>query len=185
MTLEEMTYSILQNEGGLSDNPDDSGGITNYGISLAFAEDHPDFFDLDGDGVVTANDIRELTTDRAMQAYVMYFYQPARLDQIPDIAFVRLQIFDLAVNTGVNSFTGESEAIKVLQHAVGTYVDGLLGPMTLKAIQDMQATVGAAVLNNKIVDARLHFYDEVVAAHPEDQEFLNDWRQRANKYRVA
>ena len=73
------TYAIkytLDFEGGLSDNPNDSGGITNHGVSLAFASStgNRKLFDKDRDGDIDRNDIKLLTTEDAIEAFKIYFW---------------------------------------------------------------------------------------------------------------
>lgn len=182
--LDKMTAEIMKNEGGFVDDPSDSGGATKYGISLNFAKGHPAFFDLNGDGEVTVDDIKALTPAKAAEAYVDFFYQPARLDQLPNVSNLVMQLFDCAVNMGVNVEDGETEAVKILQHALGLAADGEIGPKTLSAVNAYIAAHGAVALNNAVVDARKTFYAQVVAAHPVDTKFLKGWDTRADKYRA-
>lgn len=65
---------ILKNEGGLTDDPYDAGGITNYGVCLRFAQDTGDLelFDVDHDGKITREDIKKLTIDDATEAFKKY-----------------------------------------------------------------------------------------------------------------
>lgn len=182
--LDKMTAEIMGNEGGFVNDPSDSGGATSYGISLNFAKGHPAFFDLDGDGAVTVADIKALTPAKASEAYVDFFFTPARLDQLPNVSNVVMQLFDCAVNMGVNVEDGETEAVKILQHALGLAADGEIGPKTLAAVNTYIATHGAVALNNAVVSARETFYAQVVAAHPADTKFLEGWDKRADKYRA-
>lgn len=182
--LAKMTAEIEASEGGFVDDPSDSGGATKYGISLNFAKGHPAFFDVNGDGTVTVEDIKALTAAQAAEAYVEFFYTPARLDQLPNVSNIVMQVFDMAVNMGVNIADGESEAVKVLQHALALTADGEIGPQTLNAVNALVNAGRATYLNNSIVDARIKVYEEIVAAHPQDAKFLKGWENRANKYRA-
>ena len=51
---------IMDFEGGLTDHPNDIGGITKYGVSLRFAKDTGDLelFDKDHDNDIDRNDIK-------------------------------------------------------------------------------------------------------------------------------
>ena len=181
--MQPILDEICNNEGGYVDDPQDAGGITNYGISVNFAKDHVAFFDLNHDGVVDGMDIKALTPTLAKQAYMQFFIQPAKLDTIPDGSTIRMQLCDLAVNSGVRYSDGHTEAVIVLQRAVNAPVDGILGAGTLAILMAAIQTHGAIVVNNSVVDQRIAFYKKVVAAHPEDQKFLAGWEKRANKYR--
>jgi lysozyme family protein len=184
LSLSQMTADILRNEGGFVNDPNDAGGITNYGISVRFAKSHPAFFDVNGDGEVDEADIKALTPDKAQQAYVEYFFLPAHLSLLPNVLNIQMQVFDTAVNTGVRYTDGEAEAVKIIQHAVGIDADGELGAATVRAVFDKMQMLGAIALNNAIVEARISFYSQVETAHPEDKRFVPGWINRANKYKV-
>ncbi len=183
-TLAQMTAEILRNEGGFVDDPQDSGGVTNYGISVNFAKDHPEFFDFDKDHDVDREDIRKITPQQAADAYIRYFFVPAHFDKLPNVSNIMFQAFDMAVNMGVRYRDGESQATKCIQHAVGAPVDGVLGDQTLLYLKSKIGEVGVIAANNLIVDARDHFYEQVVVAHPHDAKFLPGWKKRAERYRA-
>lgn len=99
---------ILAAEGGYVNDPNDPGGETNFGISR---RQYPDL------------DIRALTRDQATVIYKRDYWTPVRGDSIPWPLCA--YVFDAAVNQGV------FPAIKMLQRALDTVQDGLLGPVTL------------------------------------------------------
>jgi lysozyme family protein len=130
MTFDEAFTALIGNEGGISDNPADKGGLTKYGISQ---RSYPN------------EDIRNLTLDRAKQIYFRDFWTPAGCDAVPDA--IRFDLFDAAVNSGIRA------AVKCLQTAAGSTPDGILGPQTLAAIAAMDGARLAARFNG----ARLQF----------------------------
>jgi lysozyme family protein len=108
----------VHHEGDYVNNPADPGGETKYGISKR---------------AYPGEDIKNLTLDRAKQLYARDYWGPAGCDAIPDV--LKFEMFDLAVNT---SAPGKPiTAIKLLQQAVGTPADGVIGPHTLLAISTM------------------------------------------------
>lgn len=115
---------VLSQEGGLVDDPNDSGGITNMGISLAFANSVG--FDANADGKTNASDIRGLQPTEAIALYRENFWLPIAGAQLPHVIAVCL--FDTAVNMGVPA------AVKLMQRQVGTTEDGVMGPKTIAAI---------------------------------------------------
>lgn len=120
MTFDEAFAKLVDvsHEGGYVNNPADPGGETKYGISK---RSYP------------GEDIKNLTLDRAKQIYARDFWGPAGCDALPDL--LKFEMFDLAVNT---SAPGKpATAIKILQQAVGSYADGILGPKTLQAAQSI------------------------------------------------
>ena len=101
----------LKFEGGLVDNPDDPGGLTNFGISQ---RSYP------------GEDIRGLTRKRVEQIYRQDFWDTLEGDKLPpEVAFV---LFDYAVHAGV------SRSIRDLQVIVHTPSDGIMGPATHHAM---------------------------------------------------
>jgi lysozyme family protein len=114
VNFDEAFEKLLGHEGGYVNNRADPGGETKFGISKR---------------AYPMEDIAGLTVDRAKAIYVRDYWGPAGCDAMPDGA--RLQVFDMAVNSGVKS------AIKAAQRACGETEDGVLGPLTLQAIQSM------------------------------------------------
>lgn len=103
-------------EGGdtLTNDPDDPGGRTIYGISEAA---HPEAWQ---DGPPEYSEAREI--------YYSAYWLPCRCEDLPPaLAFV---LFDTAVNIGAG------RARKLLQEAVGSKIDGIIGPNTLEAIRN-------------------------------------------------
>lgn len=117
MNFDQAFSVLMQHEGGLSDDPNDPGGLTRYGISQ---RSYPTL------------DIRNLTLEHAAQIYRQDFWGPAGCDAVPDA--LRMDLFDMAVNSGVRA------AVRCLQRAAGETADGVLGPKTLQAIQTIPSS---------------------------------------------
>lgn len=96
-----------------------------------------------------AENIENLTLDRARQIYHRDYWGPAGCDAAP--AELKLDLFDVAVNSGVRA------ALKLLQRAVGETPDGILGPRTLQAVQSMQPLM----LRLRFAGERLLFLTEL------------------------
>ncbi len=127
MNFEESVEAVISLEGGeqIINQNDDSGGLTKYGIS---ARNHPE---LGEDGV------RALTKAEAVGIYRRAYWEQLGLDSIP--AFIRLPIFDSAVNMGKTA-----AALLVQNTLVGLgrkiAVDGIIGVKTLMALQSVNGT---------------------------------------------
>ncbi len=102
---------ILRHEGGYVNDPRDPGGETNFGICK---RSYPN------------EDIKNMTPARAAQIYRRDYWDKCKCDQLPES--IRLLVFDAAVNQGVGA------AVKMLQKAVGTTEDGIIGPNTLAKV---------------------------------------------------
>lgn len=107
---------LITHEGGYVNDPKDNGGETNWGISK---RSYPQV------------DIKNLTRDAAKALYKRDFWDRAQCDRLPPtLAYL---LFDAAVNSGIG------QAIRFLQRAIGTADDGVLGPLTLAAVQRFDA----------------------------------------------
>jgi len=164
MDFETAFQSLIGNEGGYSLDPHDRGNWTGgainvgqckgtkYGISAA---SYP------------AEDIENLTLDRAAEIYRRDFWGAAGCDLVPDS--VKFDLFDIAVNSGV------TRAIKVLQQAVGLGprdIDGVIGPATMTAVSN----INPATLDRRFNGARLHFLTTI-----NDEEWQTQGRGLVNR----
>jgi lysozyme family protein len=162
---------ILAHEGGLVDNPADPGGVTDFGISLRFLQEHG--LDLNGDGDVDGDDIRGLTHDQAGDIYRHYFWDANDYSRIADQTLAT-KVFDVCVNSGPH------QAHTLVQRAlcaVGQIVtvDGALGAKSFAAI----AAADAAKLTQAICDAQADFYRNLAKQKPQLAQFLSGWLKRA------
>lgn len=119
-------------EDGLVDNPDDPGGLTNFGISLSA---HPE---------LTASDIRMMTRTRAIGIYRDRYWDEA-YSEIDD-QIVADSLFDWGVTSGV------TEAVIGLQKVLPVEKDAVFGPKTLYAVNN------ASNLRVGLTVARIRFY---------------------------
>jgi lysozyme family protein len=110
---------LLTHEGGFVNHPKDPGGMTNLGVTKKTWEifkGHP----------VTETDIRALTPAVVEPLYKARYWDAIHGDDLP--AGLDHCLFDTCVNSG------PSQAVKLLQDALGMPMDGRIGPMTLGAI---------------------------------------------------
>lgn len=129
MNFDQAFKLLIGHEGGYVNDPQDPGGETKFGISK---RSYP------------ALDIANLTLEQAKEIYLRDYWAPA--SAAPDV--IKFDLFDMAVNSGVET------AVRMLQRAVGTGEDGVLGPITLQAANSMNPMRLALRFNA----ARLRFY---------------------------
>lgn len=169
-------------EGGLSDHPADRGGLTAYGASIAFVQGIAgtqagrDFLQQIGiDLPVTRQRMRHITAEQARAMFRHEFWDALKLDDLPFRQAALL--YDAAVNSG------PAQAVRLSQrgynrcvtHGVKLAVDGVLGPMTRKALQtDTDAVIQA------IIQARRDFYENLAESRPDQRVFLKGWLNRAD-----
>ena len=177
-------------EGGLSNHPADTGGLTAYGASLTFVQgiaatrDGREF--LRSIGVhppVTPLVLREeVTPERARAMFKREFWDSLRLDGYP--FGVALALYDAAFNCGCAQsvkFAQRGYNACVGPNGVRLAVDGKAGPLTRKALC---AHATPAVLT-AMLDARQRFYEELAANKPSQAVFLDGWTNRVNDLRAC
>lgn len=139
---------VLKFEGGYSDNPNDSGGSTNMGITrktLARWRSVSPWWKL------SKAQVRSLTLAETTQIYEALYWAPVRGNELP--SGLDLSIFDAGVNSG------PGQAVKWLQAVVGESEDGVAGPKTLGAVKNLADLPSAIDHYN---DKRLAFMQSLV-----------------------
>lgn len=161
---------VLKNEGGYVNDKSDSGGATNYGISLSFAKGvYPNW---------TEEDIKNLTTESAIQIYKREFWNKGRYGEISNQR-VANYVFDCAVNHGI------PQANKFLQRAVmavdtnhlSVEDDGVIGNITLSRVNSAEIDNLALWCCMKAI--RADFFRRIVDRKPSQSRFLIGWLRRA------
>ena len=172
---------VLEWEGGLTDDAADSGGLTKYGVSMAYLQDmsktRPSVLrDILGTSIITRQVVKDLTKAQAWRLFKFSFWDPFNLDEIP--LAVALCAYDMNVNHG--SFN----AMKIMQRACNLLpsvmpklaVDGKFGPKTRAAMNLANCPNGIGAIANK----RQSFYDAIVANRPSQKVFIKGWTRRCN-----
>ena len=153
-TFDEIIEQVIKHEGGLVDDPNDAGGLTNFGISKRA---YPD------------EDIKELTVERAKELYKRDYWDRFKCGQLPDR--IRHIYFDMCVNMG------GGRATKILQEACNSKnsnkidVDGGIGKNTIKASANLE--------DFRLRAYRVMFYAELVMKKPNQMKFWVGWFKRS------
>lgn len=121
---------VMENEGGFTDNPADSGNWTGGAVGVGVCRGTKWGISA---AAYPSLDIRNLTESDARSIYLQRYWVPISGDRLP--GSIALLLFDAAVNLGV------ARAVKLLQGAAGAIQDGLLGPETLAAVQSADPLV--------------------------------------------
>jgi lysozyme family protein len=162
--FEDCLARVLKHEGGYVNDPLDSGGRTNLGVTQRVWEEfvgHP----------VSEADMRALTPQKVAPMYKIKYWNPSYCAVLPKgLDYV---VFDFAVNAG----TGRS--VKTLQSAIGLLADGVIGPRTMAAING----ANPKDLIAKFSDARADFYQGIVARKPDQARFIKGWLNRVEDAR--
>lgn len=166
MTDDQILDRTLDLERGYQCDPDDTGNRnaygqlvgTNWGIT---PETYTRFYGR----IPSAEDMGALTPNDAREIYRLFYLQP--FDLIVD-ADLKQELVDFGVNCGVPT------AIRALQQAVGTVVDGRIGPKTIAALTSADRNR----VDRDLTRLRIERSVDAIIARPAKRRFLTGWLRR-------
>ena len=152
-SFDEIIEIVLEHEGGYVNDPDDSGGETNFGIAK---RSHPDV------------DIKNLTKEGAKEIYKSVYWDKNKVEKVPEQ--LRHIYFDMCVNMG------RKRAGRIVQRAANNkghnlVVDGVLGPVTLGKINNVEL--------ERVRAFRIKYYADLVTRKPNQEKFYFGWFRRS------
>ena len=152
-SFDEIIEIVLEHEGGYVNDPDDSGGETNFGVAK---RSHPDV------------DIKNLTKEKAIEIYKTEYWDKNKVEKLPEQ--LRHIYFDMCVNMG------RGRAGRIIQRAANNkghnlLVDGVLGPVTLGKINNVEL--------ERVRAFRIKFYADLVTRKPNQEKFYFGWFKRS------
>lgn len=167
---------VLKHEGSYTNDPDDTGGATKYGISLRYLRtQHTINADENHDGLIDDRDVFMLSLSDAKSIYYHEFWLRNRYNLIGNND-VAIKIFDLCVNMGGPA------ANKIFQRAINStvgntlcMVDGVIGPKTLS----LSRMLDPGDLLKSIRNCAADYYEKIVENNPKMKKYLNGWMTRA------
>ena len=155
----------LRFEGGYVNDPDDPGGATNKGIT------HKTYDAWRKSKGLPQKDVRGISDADVDAIYHERYWVAGKCDALPWPASGAH--FDACVNHGLRN------AAKLLQRAARVADDGKIGPMTLGAVRAAQPDE----LVNRMLWARLAFYEAIARRRTASRKFLLGWLSRVNYLR--
>jgi lysozyme family protein len=148
---------LLKDEGGYTNNPNDSGGPTNYGITIA---DYRKYINKAG----TATDVRNMTVDQAKAIYKPKYWDALGCDALP--SGVDYMAFDYGVLAGI------ARPSKDLAKFKGKSPLDMVNAIHVERISFLKAISGgknAVFLNGWLARAnRVHAYSLQLAANKDN-----------------
>ncbi len=154
--FEQAVVKTLIHEGGakITDDPNDRGGLTRYGISQ---RSYPNV------------DIRNLSETQAKEIYKADYWDKIQGDAINDQAIAEA-IFDTAVNMGPRT------TARLVQLALDIEpVDGIIGNQTVASLQ--QVNNGSFIAQFTL--AKIARYVAICQRNSSQRRFLLGWINRA------
>ncbi|MBU9854288.1 glycoside hydrolase family 108 protein [Rahnella bonaserana] len=165
--------SVLKNEGGYVDHPNDTGGPTHWGITEKTARSYG----------YTGKMIDFTKEDAYLILEKNYWYQPG-FDKVYAIAPVlALELCDTGTNMGpAVGIKWLQRWLNVFNHEEAHYadiaVDGKIGPGTLKALTqfiEKRGTEGAGVLVTSLNCSQGQRYLELAEGRTANESFVYGW----------
>ena len=161
MTVDQIIGEIIRREGSkFTNDPDDPGGPTRWGVTLATLKR------FRKDNSLTAGDVEVLERDEAELIYRQLYFAGPRYDRLP------APLQPIMTDTGVNF--GTSRATKWMQKVVFAKADGAIGPKTLGAVK----ANGWRRVHAGMMKERIKFRGRRVKANPSQLKWINGWLNR-------
>jgi lysozyme family protein len=161
--------------GVYTNDPDDPGGGTVHGITMAVAR---------------RNDWRgpmcDMPLDFAMNIYKRNYWEPLSLDFFESQPIAE-QLFQAGVNQGVGLWQ------KHLQYAVNQVVnkadivkiDGNIGTQTISVVNMIALCGDDKKLSEKIYELQENRYTDIIAKNPKLEKFRKGWHNRAADFLIT
>jgi lysozyme family protein len=155
---------IIRREGKeYTNRPDDKGGPTKFGITLAMLREWRKM------PMLTAWDVEHMEEAEARDIYRVKFIAPWGF-------IVNPQLRDFLIDSGVNH--GVERAVKFLQRALGVKDDGDVGSTTRTAL----ANVDGETLRLRTIAERMKFYGRLVDADHTQAVYIEGWLNRLAEF---
>jgi lysozyme family protein len=155
---------ILSFEGGFVTDKYDAGGATNKGVTLATWKKQG--YDKNGDGKIDVEDLKLITDADATRIMKANYWNRWKADQILDQSLANILV-DWVWGSGRYGIT-------IPQRMLGVKVDGIVGSLTLAALnkQDPEAFF------NRVKFKREQFFRDICDRRPANNRFLKGWLRR-------
>ena len=109
----------------------------------------------------------------AKKIYEEKYYKAKKLDQVKNDK-VALSIFDFSVNAGRYGIKKAQEAVNKVCGKNVVSVDGAVGPMTLKYLNEVNPAKFLTVYHN----LQREYYKSLAKSNPTQSDFLTGWLNR-------
>jgi lysozyme family protein len=173
MTIDEIIEGVLKAEGGYVNNPNDRGGETNWGITIAVARENSYY------GPMSA-----LPRETAKTIYEKQYVVAPGFDKVAALsAEIGAELVDTGVNMGPRvAATFLQRALNVLNNMGSGYkdllVDGDVGPATLFALKTFllwRGKRGERVMLKALNCLQGARYIELAEVRAQNEAFVFGW----------
>lgn len=162
--LETALKKVLGWEGGFANDPDDSGGPTMKGVTIAT---YKEYCRRKGRPVPTVDDLRKITNAEILDLANLLFWSKIQGDKISNQSIANL-CFDCIWGSG-------TKYIKVIQKVLGVQADGIFGPVSLKTLNEWNP-------QRQIFEMLWNRRSSYLASCSGAWKYLKGWMRRLNSY---
>lgn len=178
--VKDFIMTTVKHEGSYVDDPNDSGGKTNWGITYKTALKFKDSWNLyNWDG-----DMKTMPMEFAKDVYAYdYFYIPRFNLVAKESELIAQELFDTGVNTGTSRPSRWlQELLNVFNNNQSYYgdisEDGIIGKGTCSAFKSFlnkRGKKGEEVLYNALNIKQGAFYIDLATRRSKDEKFVWGW----------
>lgn len=156
----------LEHEGYFSDDQDDRGGATKYGISQRFLN-----------GIRYHKKAHELTKEDAVELYYQHFWLKCNCELLhPGVA---LMLFDFGVHSGVAGACKELQRVLSYETEINLAIDGIIGNKTIKALNTViQKTGGYEAVVQGLSTKRGLLFFNIIDTRDRQSKYFRGWFKR-------
>lgn len=165
--VQKLVPFILKWEGGFVNDPDDPGGATNKGVTIAT---YKQYRKNKGMPEPTIEDLKVITDAEWMEILKTMYWDRWQADKIINQSVANILV-DWVWASGVHG-------IKRPQKLLGVSVDGIVGIKTLSALNAQDA----GSLFEAIKADRIKYIDERCKARPVNEKYREGWLNRINDF---
>lgn len=164
--VSKLVPHILKFEGGFCNDPDDLGGATNCGVTF---KTYKLYKRRKGLPSPTIGDLIRMTDDEFTEILKTMYWDACKADFIESQS-VANAIVDWAWHSGTIT------AVKEIQKELGVKADGIIGNITLSAINSRSPLP----MFGLVQQARIAFIERICKARPANNKFKKGWYNRIN-----
>ncbi len=173
MTIASVLDKQVLKEGRYVNNPNDSGGETIWGITVAQAR-----------AAGYTGKMKEMPREKALDIYNLYYVQQPRFDLVYKVdPAIGEKLIEIGINMGPSRGTQFFQRVLNVMNNRGTIykdikVDGQIGAITIAAMNDYISYRGAKgrdVMLEAIRVLQGAFYVNLAETREKDEEFIYGW----------
>lgn len=164
--ITKLVPHILHWEGGWVNDPDDFGGETNKGVCF---RTYKLYRSRKGLPQPTIEDLKNISDEEFTDILKSMYWDACRADRIESQS-VANAIVDWAWNSGTIT------AVKEIQKVLGVTVDGIIGNVTLSAIN----SIDAEIMFDLVQNTRIAYLERICISRPANKKFMRGWLNRVN-----